>query len=144
MTNDSSSDPVGALTWTVHPAREQPVKTALLLGFIAALLAIAYLAFGSLGYSLIALVVLTGALLPYLAPTTYTLDEGGVSVRTPLGTQHRTWREFRSFRRAEGQVVLCTRRVSSATDRFRACRLVLARNEPDVVGFLACMGLEGR
>ena len=144
MADGSSPDPVGVLTWTVHPARERPVKTALLLGFIAALLAIAYLAFGSVGYSLIALVVLAGALMPYLASTTYSLDREGVSIRTRLGTQRRTWDEFRVLRRAQGQIVLCTRRASSATDRLRACRLVLAENEPDVVRFLASVGLEGR
>lgn len=129
----ASDPPPEPLTWTVWPAGQRPHAAAAVVMLILGVSWYGYAGFGSVLYSVIALVVLTASLASFLFPTTYTLDDEGVQASGFLHGKHMAWKDLACFIRAPDFVALST--ADPPTER--SCRqgmiLRLGANGDEVV-----------
>lgn len=80
-----------ALTWVVWPARTHLLIGLLVLAFIAGVSVCVYLSMDSRVYAGIAFFTLIVAVSPYFLPTSYSVDETGVTVDSMLGRRTKLW-----------------------------------------------------
>ena len=126
----------GVVEWTVHPlVQESLAKTGLLAAIVAGLAVGVFSSFGGIGYGLLTLVVLLGALSRYWLPTRYRLDCEGMRNRH-LGRQRlRCWDEFTRLDVHRDGVFLSPFVRPSRLDAFRGCFLRCYGNRDEVIDF---------
>lgn len=123
------------LSWRIFRAQETPVRTILVTLFVIAVIVIALLYYGPI-MGLVALLVLFLALNSYYLPTTYTLNERGITTDKLLFHYTRGWSEFRSYVRTSGGVVVSPFRNWTYLDNFRGIHLLLPRDAKPVLDYL--------
>jgi len=126
----------GVAEWTVHPlAQEGRAKTGLLVAIIVGLTLGVFASFGGVGYSLVTLVVLLGALSRYWLPTHYCLDCEGIH-SGHLGIRRlRRWDEFARLDVHREGIFLSPFVRPSRLDAFRGCFLRCHGNRDEVIDF---------
>lgn len=112
------------------------MRTLFVTLFIIAVIVIALAYYGPV-MGLVALLVLFLALNSYYLPTTYTLDEKGITTDKLLFHYTRGWKEFRSYVRTSGGVVASPFRNWTYLDNFRGIHLLLPRDPKPVLDYLA-------
>ncbi|MEO0085152.1 MAG: hypothetical protein ABIK37_00835 [candidate division WOR-3 bacterium] len=123
------------VAWTVHRARETPVKTAVVSLFIAAFIGLSLVAFGP-ALALVALIALFVALHTYYLPITYTLSARGVEIDKRIFSYTYEWSRFRRWFRTSGGVVLSPFTEKTFLDNFRGVHLLLPRDPSAVIACL--------
>jgi hypothetical protein len=113
-----------SLSWTVHRARETPIRTAAAAVFILAFVAFSWAVFGPMLGSL-AVVVLFLALNTYFLPVTYTFTDKGIEVDKRLFTARYEWKQFRRWFRTTGGIVISPFSRKNYLDNFRGVHLML-------------------
>lgn len=121
-----------ALTWTIHPARDNMRKTILSLIFIVACLAFVFIFWGII-YGIIGLAFLFIALRPYYFPTLYELSATQITVKTLFYTQKRQLSEFRAVLRGKNGVLLSPFRHKTFLNNFRGIYLFLPSDADHIV-----------
>jgi hypothetical protein len=116
------------LSWTVHRARENPGKTAVVSAFILAFVGFSWAVFGP-ALGMLAVVVLFLALNTYFLPITYELTDKGIEIDKRLFTAHYEWKQFRRWFRTSGGVVISPFSRRSYLDNFRGVHLLLPSEE---------------
>lgn len=112
-----------SLTWVDHPARQSPAKLALTTAvFLVSTLALLPLE-GGVVLALVALAVLTFATAPFLLPTRFTLGAEGISRRSLVGTQRRTWETLRRWQEDRHGILVSPYRASTQLDDVRGIYL---------------------
>jgi len=129
----SELEPDAALTWTIHPARDNMRKTILSLIFIAVCLAFVFIFWGIV-YGVIGLTFLFIALRPYYFPTHYELTTTQVIVKTLFYTQKRQLSEFKTVLRGKNGVLLSPFRHKTFLNNFRGIYLFLPPDSELIVG----------
>jgi hypothetical protein len=133
------------LRWTVHPVRRRHGRTAALAGIGIATLAAVWLGTGSGPWVLFAGIVVLGSARQFLLPTTYVLDDAGVTLRFLGGTRRRAWTEVRSCVRDGSGVLLSPFPRKSPLESFRGLFLIFDGNADEVMAIVkARMGREAR
>jgi hypothetical protein len=112
------------LNWTVHRARETPIRTAAAVVFILAFVAFSWAVFGPI-LGLLAVVVLFLALNTYFLPVTYTFTDKGIEVDKRLFTARYEWKQFRRWFRTSGGIVISPFSHKNYLDNFRGVHLLL-------------------
>ncbi|MFH1569433.1 MAG: hypothetical protein ABIL09_15665 [Gemmatimonadota bacterium] len=113
----------GALSWTVHPARQEPaLKTAALCAGIATFSGLVTFSFGRLAYGIIYFLVLTASMARYFLPSRYAVDEEGVTWRL-LVRRHRPWSAFRRVDERDEGLFLSPFNRPRRLDAFRGLYL---------------------
>ena len=112
------------LSWTVHRARETPIRTAVAAVFILAFVAFSWVVFGPL-LGILAVVVLFLALNTYFLPITYTFTEKGIEVDKRFFTARYEWKQFRRWLRTSGGIVISPFSRKNYLDNFRGVHLLL-------------------
>jgi len=130
-----SPDAPAPLTWTVHRAREAPVKTALVSALLLCVVAYGWWYAGPL-LALAALLVFAASLHTYFLPVTYTLSDKGVTVDKRVFTHTYEWKTFRRWFRTTGGVVLSPFSRRTFLDNFRGVHLLLPRDPAPVIARL--------
>jgi hypothetical protein len=125
------------LTWTVWPARQKPAQAAAAAALVLGVSWYGYVGFGSIVYSIVALVVLTGSLTFFLFPSTYTLDGDGANLRGFLFGKRKLWRELGCYLVGNDFVALSTSPEPTERTISRGMILRLEYNKDDVVAFVA-------
>lgn len=137
MSSESRKKKPEALEWNVWPAGRRPHAAAAAIVLVLAVSWYGYVGFGSIVYSVIALVVLTGSLVFFLFPSTYRLDDQGVEVTGFLHRRHKPWDDLACFIRSEDFIAVSI--AANPTERAisRGFILRLADNGDDVAAHLA-------
>jgi len=112
------------LSWTVHRARENPVKTAVASVFILAFVGFGWTVFGPM-LGMLAVVVLFLALNTYFLPITYMLTDKGIEIDKRLFTARYEWKQFRRWFRTTGGIVISPFSRRNYLDNFRGVHLLL-------------------
>jgi len=121
------------LAWRVHPLTESFWRSSLLLTILIAALVGVYFWTGYPGMVLLAAILLAASLAPYLFPTRYRVDCGGIEIAF-LGVRNfRSWKEFRNFYPHDLGVHLSTFRVPSGLDPFRGSFIRFAPDNREIV-----------
>ncbi len=123
------------LSWTIHRARDAPVRTAVVVVFVVAFLAFALWYFGVL-LTLVAVLVLFVATHTYFLPITYTFGPDGVTVNKRLFSHTYPWDQFRRYFRTTGGIVLSPFSRRTFLDNFRGIHLLLPRDPEEQVDYL--------
>lgn len=125
------------LEWTVWPAMKNPPAGAAVVALILAVSWYGYAGFGSLVYSLVALVGLTLSLTFFLFPSTYILDASGVAMRGFLHGRRRAWDELACYIRHRDVIAISVSPEPTERSISRGFLLRPAYNEDEVVAFVA-------
>lgn len=94
------------LTWRVHPAARRPQAAVLAGLFIVVFSVLAAATFGHYGWGMLSAVVLSFSLNRFFLPSTFAIDEAGISARFPLGSRRIEWKTVRRFEPGKHEVVL--------------------------------------
>jgi hypothetical protein len=125
------------LTWTVWPAGERPHAAAAALALVLGVSWYGYVGYGSVLYSVIALVALTGSLAFFFFPTTYRLSEDGVEARGFLHGKRFAWESLACYLRSEAVVALSVDAEPTERSLSRGMVLRLPRNADEVAAYVA-------
>jgi hypothetical protein len=130
------TDPTNrALAWTVHPARRRPAAA---LGVLA-LTALAGWACadwgGAWGWGVFAAGLLTASLRRFYLPTTYRLDDAGVTAKNLARVDRLAWPEVRRFRYDDRGVFVSARALASLRDRYTGLHVAFDGNAEAVANF---------
>ena len=112
------------LSWTVHRAKETPVKTVVASIFILGFVAFSSVVFGPV-LGVLALIVLFVALNAYFLPITYTLTDKGIEVDKRMFSTRYEWKQFRRWFRTTGGIVISPFSRKNYLDNFRGVHLLL-------------------
>ncbi len=123
------------LIWTVHRAKEAPVKTALVSFLLLCVVALGWWYAGPL-LALVAVFVLFISLHTYFLPITYTFGDKGVTVDKRVFTHTYEWKMFRRWFRTTGGIVLSPFSRRTFLDNFRGVHLLLPADPAPVVARL--------
>lgn len=120
------------------PAAQRPGLSIVVAVFGFVLAGVAIWTFGSPWYGFITLMVLAGALGAHYFPTTYRLDDAGVTVRSGGSKAERSWEAWRAaFDRGDRIVLSPLSDPESWAARRRSVTLRLAGNHDEVLAFVA-------
>jgi len=123
------------LSWSIHRAKENPGKTAVVSVFILAFVAFSWAVFGPM-LGILAMVVLFLALNTYFLPITYTLTDKGIEVDKRMFTARYEWKQFRRWFRTSGGIVISPFSRKSYLDNFRGVHLMLPPAPQPVFAYL--------
>ncbi|MGB9742485.1 MAG: hypothetical protein ACP5JB_03860 [candidate division WOR-3 bacterium] len=123
------------LSWCVHRAREQPLKTFLVTVFIILFLLFTLFSFGP-ALTLVALLIISVATHTYFLPITYRLDSRGITIDKRIFSYTYEWSRFRRFFLTTGGVVLSPFARKNFLDNFRGVHLLLPADPAPIVQYL--------
>ncbi len=106
------------MTWSVHPANENPVKTIISLVFIFGFLIFILIFYGPL-LAALGLAFLFVSLHSFYFKTTYEIDNESVSIKTVFGTQKRKLREFKKIYKGKNGILLSPFKHKTFLNNFR-------------------------
>ncbi len=120
------------LNWTVHLAREEPLKTGLALGLVAA---IAYIGFVLVGPfpALAASVITVLSLCEFLFPVSYEVGPDGARVRTLLRNSKVSWGDVCTCYLDDTGIKLSPFDRQSRLEAFRGLYLRFGENREEVI-----------
>ena len=130
--------------WTAHPMKTRPER--LLLGGLLILLlaAMTVLFAGSWWWGLVALVILVLATNRFFFPSTFVIDEEGITAKYPLRTVRYRWRELRRFVHDENGGHLSTRGKRSFIDAYSGIHLLFDAQREEAVAQIRQMMNDGK
>lgn len=140
MTMTDTPEPVPAtappavyLAWTCHPLKRNPFLSVLVSVFILLVAVIVYLATQSNFFTVIALLVLIGSLTRFFFPTSYVLDERGITVKTRMQKLTKEWQLYRSCYPDRNGILLSPFGSPSRLENFRGLYVMFERNGSEVI-----------
>jgi hypothetical protein len=116
--SDSSLD---ILEWSVHPFRQQPGRSALVILTLVALSVLVMMSIDDPQLGVLAggaaMLFLLVTLNRFFLPSLYRIDANGIAVRYPIGSKSLRWKDLRRFPHDTAGGYLSTRSQKSAFDR---------------------------
>jgi hypothetical protein len=135
--SDDRTASVGeSLCWRSWPVVNEWPRSAVKSGVLVVVCVAAGMAFGGVGYGLLAAAMLTLALARYFFPTRFVLDEAGVSCRMLGSTGRLAWSQVRRVVVQRAGVFLSPLPRPSRLDSFRGVFLRFAGNAGEVTEFV--------
>jgi hypothetical protein len=120
----------------VHPARERPLVAVLVILFVTAIGVLAGQTIGLAWASWLFAAILLGSISSFLLPTTYELDEAGITVRHALTARRRLRKQIRRVDIGSEAALLSPYRTPRRLDRFRALLVPLRGAPPEALALL--------
>jgi hypothetical protein len=106
-------------SWTCHPARRRPDQLALIAAVVLLSAWVVMVTLESAFLGILAIVILLIAIAPFLVPTHYKLDEGGIEQRRFGARRFRPWSELRRVQIGPGAALVSPFARPSWMDRHR-------------------------
>jgi hypothetical protein len=125
-----------AIQWTVHPIKRNWKVSAGLGLFLVILCAAIYFSFSSATFLLLSVVILVSSLASFFFPTTYTLRDDCITVRSLLRRFSRQWGFFKSYYPDKNGVLLSPFSSPSRLENFRGVYIKFGHNRAEVVDFI--------
>jgi hypothetical protein len=129
--------------WQAWPARDRPIAAAATAIFIVLVSVVIAGVGGHVLVGLGAVVVLFGSLNPFFSPTTFRLDEDGITVERWPVRKCRAWADVRAAYADGHGVTLSPFRGRSWMEPYRGVRLFYAENRDEVARFVRERLVEG-
>jgi hypothetical protein len=131
-----SDGAVRHVSWRSHPARERRALAAALILFLVALAASLWLLTSDAAITLLAGLLLGGALTPWFLPTSFRLDDEGASARRAGVSRTTRWDAVRSVYVDARGATLSPFARASWREPYRALRLLYSGNREEIVAAL--------
>ena len=119
------------ISWKVFPAKNKKKLIIFLVtvfGFTTLVLLVA-----GIYWALFSLLVLLGSLFQFYTTTEYILDEEGVTIKRPLYTMKKSWKEFKRVVETETGIFLSPFSFPSRLDSFRGVHLLIENEEREKI-----------
>lgn len=130
---DGADTPQDRFSWRVHPARDRPGMTVVVLLIVTALTVLVVELMHSVWWGLLPIVFFLVTLQRYLLPSDYRVDEEGVTAESAFATTKLHWPEIRRFTHDERGGFLSRRRKGSLLDAFQGLHLQFGGNREEVI-----------
>jgi len=124
------------LEWKSHPVKRRPLISVLATLFLTLVAAVVFFATESMGFALLALVVLFASLARFYFPTSYRLSDRRITVKTVTQTLHKDWSHYRSCYVDKNGILLSPFTRPSRLENFRGLFLLFAGNREEVTAFV--------
>ena len=116
--------------------KSHPKKALFLVTIILLICLLILLSTNSIGFALLALILLVLSMRQFFLPTAYTLTTEGVEVRFSGATKKRSWGYFSSYYEDLNGVLLSPFKGRSRLEAFRGVYLIANNNKPQIVEFI--------
>ena len=127
---------VPEMEWIVHPIKENLLKSVLLLLFLILLCIAIYIAFQTLFYVFLAVVILFGSLNTFFLPVRYALYADRVTIFFPFSKRSKPWADFKSYYIDKRGILLSPFPKPSRLENFRGMYIRFGNNKTGVVDFV--------
>jgi hypothetical protein len=124
------------LEWTVHPLIANWKISAGLIAFLIALCTAIYFSFNSLTFLFLSIIFLVGSLSPFFFPTTYTLNDDGINIKSVFRKSSKNWGYYKSYYPDRNGILLSPFPHPSRLENFRGLYVRFNNNKADVVNFV--------
>jgi len=125
-----------SLQWKVHPAREKPKTTIILIIFLLSVWTGIYLLFHEAFWVILSILFLGCALIPYFIKTEYIMDDYCIRIKRGFSNQKREWKTLRSFYPDKNGVLLSPFSKPSRLENFRGTYIRFGNNRDEVLKFI--------
>ena len=133
---ESQNSSADSIQWTVHPVkRNWKVSTGVSV-FLIVLCAAIYISFSSVALLFLSAVALICSLARFFFPTTYTLQNDCIIVKSLLRSSSMQWDSFRSYYPDRNGVLLSPFSSPSRLENFRGTYVRFDHNKSEVVDFV--------
>jgi len=135
--NDPTPASASELSWTVHPAAQDPARAAVLAAVVLLAALLAWAVTRSAALTAAGVALLLASLAAFFLPRTYVLDDAGAAERGPLHRERRLdWRAVRCVTRERHGVHLSPLRRPSRWTVDRGLFLRAPADADAVVAFV--------
>ena len=124
------------MEWTAHPFKADPKKSVFLVAIILLICLLTLLTTASIGFAIVALLLLVFSMRQFFMPTTYMLNAEGVEVRFSGATKKKRWDYFSSYYEDRNGILLSPFKDRSRLEAFRGIYLIVNNNKPQIVEFI--------
>ncbi|HPM78463.1 MAG TPA: hypothetical protein PK961_15340 [bacterium] len=124
------------LSWTSHPAVEEPVRNWIVILFVAMTAGALWLATRSWPWVALGVVVLLGGVRQWFLPTHYRLDDTGAQLRILFYRRRQEWARIKRASADRRGVLLSPFPFPSRLEAFRGMYLRFAGNREQVMRFI--------
>jgi len=124
------------LEWTVHPLKANWKVSIGLIVFLIAINIAIYLSFDSLTFLFLSIVFLFGSLSSFFLPTTYILNDEGITVKSIFRKSTKNWSYYKSYYPEKKGVFLSPFSHPSRLENFRGLFVRFNNNRAEVVDFI--------
>jgi len=124
------------IEWSVHPIKKNWKVSVGVASFLLALCAAIYISFNSAAFLALSIAILTCSLAPFFFPTTYTLQDDCITVKSRLRRFSRHWDSFKSYYPDRNGVLLSPFPHPSRLENFRGVYVRFGHNRSEVVDFV--------
>ncbi len=131
--DNTTTEQTGVFTWRAHPARERPWAAIGAFVIIAAVAAATMVLAGAWWWGVLAAVVLILALNRFFFPSSFSIEEDGVSASYLFGTKRFAWTDVRRFCHDRNGAYLSTRSQRSRLDAYRGIHLLFGDSRDEVL-----------
>ena len=121
------------IQWTAHPAKRRPQDVMLAIAVITLTAWAIMVSLDSAWLALVAAAMLLVAIVPFLVPTHYTLDDSGIAERRLFRTRVRAWSQLRRADVSARVVLVSPYRQARWLDRYRGLVVYLDGADRDRV-----------
>lgn len=127
------------LEWTVHPLKANWKVSIALIAFLIAINITIYFSFEGITFLFLSVVFLFGSLSSYFLPTTYILNNEGITVKSIFRKSTRNWNYFKSYYPERKGVFLSPFPQPSRLENFRGLFVRFNNNRTEVMEFIKQM-----
>ncbi len=123
------------MIWSVHPAKKNPKKTYLVLGFIVIFMVAISFIYG-IFWAILGLLILFFSLHSYFFPTRYEVNDEKVIIKNIFGVQKRSLNEFKKVYKGKNGLLLSPFRHKTFLNNFRGIFLLMPEERDTIETFL--------
>lgn len=125
-----------SLAWRIHPVKRKPMLSAVVTLAILLFSFLVFVSTESTFMTVLSLAILFGSLAKFYWPTSFTLTEKEVIVKTTMQTLRKEWSLYRSYWPDKNGVLLSPFAEKSRLENFRGLYLIFGENKDDVIAFV--------
>jgi len=125
------------IIWTIHPVKKNWKVSIAVILFLLSLCVAIYISFNSLAFLFLSIVILFVSLMPFFFPTTYSINEDCVVIKSVYRRLSRNWNTFKSFYPDKNGVLLSPFVSPSRLENFRGVYIRFGNNKPEILDFVA-------
>ena len=141
---DNTKGPAGNLQWRSYPLVDDFPRSLLCVAVFVGFCVLTGLAFGGVGYGVIAAVLVGGSLGRYFLPTYFALDEDGVTIRMLGRSRTIPWTDVKRISVRSCGMFLSPFPAPSRLDSFRGAFLRFRGNADEVTRFVESKAVLGK
>ncbi len=124
------------IRWTVHPVKKNWKISVLIIIFLIVLCISINFSFDSLSLSLLSVIFLFGSLSSFFLPTTYTLYDKGIAIKTAFRELYKEWDFFKRYYIDKNGILLSPFPYRTRLENFRGLYIRFDNNKEQVINFI--------